>query len=63
MSLAATNNRGLLLNCRFAVKGIQNASRLFGLGSNGTRVTADIESSISDHAERVGGGNWRGAYS
>ena len=50
-----TNRRGLLLNCRFAVKGIQNASRLFGLGSNGTRVTADIQSSSGDR-RRAGRG-------
>ncbi len=32
MSLAATNMRGLFLNCRFAVNGIQKAFRSFGVG-------------------------------
>ncbi len=30
MPSAATSRRGFALNCRFAVNGIQNASRLFG---------------------------------
>jgi hypothetical protein len=33
-ALGATNRRGLDLNCRFAVNGIQKDSRLFGEGSN-----------------------------
>src|SRR5947209_18445788 len=35
MSLAATRRRGLLLNWRFAVNGIQKASRLLGTPGNG----------------------------
>src|SRR5579859_4102152 len=31
MSLAATSRRGAALNCRFAVNGIQKASRSFGI--------------------------------
>jgi hypothetical protein len=31
MSLALTSMRGACLNCRFAVKGIQNALRSFGV--------------------------------
>ena len=31
MSLAPTNMRGAFLNCRFAVNGIQNALRSFGV--------------------------------
>src|SRR4029450_9424132 len=34
MPSAPTNRRGLDLNCRFAVNGIQKDSRLFGEGSN-----------------------------
>jgi hypothetical protein len=34
MPSAPTNRRGLDLNCRFAVNGIQKDSRLFGVGSN-----------------------------
>jgi hypothetical protein len=40
MSLAATRRRGLPLNCRFAVNGIQKASRLFGDASNSGRAAA-----------------------
>src|SRR5690606_8441682 len=42
MFSAPTSSRGFSLNCRFAVNGIQNASRLFGEASN-SAVPADAD--------------------
>src|SRR6478752_960350 len=66
MSLAATRRRGWLLNCRFAVNGIQKASRLFGTpgsgessvsymsGSwNGSREAADLSTRAADDGRRA----------
>ena len=43
MSFAATNIRGAFLNWRFAVKGIQNASRSFGADLRSSAMAASLE--------------------
>jgi hypothetical protein len=47
MPLARTNSRGAFLNCRFAVNGIQKASRLLAMGAVCNMVVAPPRNGFS----------------
>src|SRR5262245_4310952 len=53
MSCAPTSRRGLPLNCRLLVKGIQKASRLFGEASKFATSTVELMAGSAD------GDRWR----
>src|SRR5262249_40780869 len=53
MSCAPTSRRGLPLNCRLLVKGIQKASRLLGEASKFATSTVELM------AASAGGDGWR----
>src|SRR5262249_9992613 len=55
MSWAPTSRRGLPLNCRLFVKGIQKASRLLGEASKFATSTVEVMMGVRS-SERVAGG-------